>query len=102
MKGTPLGHMAHRQVASVAKELAGCAYDELAKNNQFYATEPSQRNWVKRNWILFCEEARKALAQSLNSPTMTEHMKAKIHEALVLDHHLKITAREIQIKGAMK
>ena len=34
--------LCHKSVREIAKDMAGAAYEELAKNDQFYSQHPNQ------------------------------------------------------------
>lgn len=88
---------AHRQVADVAKGLAGEIYDRFASaSNEFYHQNPSRRAYVRQSWPLYCEAARATLTRLL-AGNISEHLKEAIHEALVLDNDLRATRERLQI-----
>lgn len=74
---------AHELVASTAKEMAACWYEEAAHDNQFYEFYPSQKKFIKREWHRFVEHARKTLAGMLGSSVVAEWQKEQIFEALI-------------------
>ena len=90
---------AHKMVAQLAKEMAEETYEMWAsRNNQFYANVPSSTVWVMKNWMLFIDPAREALAKMLGSNEYDEHSKNKIYEALIKDNEFK-HARARAVRG---
>lgn len=74
---------AHELVASTAKEMAACWYEEAAHDNDFYKYYPKQKVFIKREWHRFIHHARHTLAEMLGNPAVSEWQKEQIHEALL-------------------
>lgn len=81
---------AHGLVANTAKELAAEAFDYLAKDNLWFARNPSQKDWIRNSWPMFRDEARKALVALLVHEGTREESKEIISDALIDDHQLTI------------
>lgn len=76
---------AHMMVAGVAQGIAGCAYEELARNNDFYAIYPDQTAFIRDYWKQFVSLARSQLTDMLTMDSVSVHEKDAIAEALMLD-----------------
>lgn len=91
----------HKRIAKVAKALCAEAYEVLARENAFYATNPSQRNYVRRAWKDFIPFARDSLFALLNKDYTFEirmgqyteaqviAMKDEIYEVILIDSAFK-------------
>lgn len=75
----------HWRIAKVAKEIAACEYEEMAKDNAFFATWPKRRAFIQANWGLYIDPAREALTGLLSQPQFPDAAKEEIYEALMLD-----------------
>lgn len=75
----------HKQIADVAKGLAEEHYEQLARDNAFYAAFPKPRPFVRKNWRLYIDMARQILVHMLGDPNYPDSMKRDIHRALMLD-----------------
>lgn len=75
--------LAHEMVASTAKEMAACWYEEAAHDNEFYAFYPKQKMFINREWPRFISAAKATLAQMLGSVNTPEYQKEQIMDALV-------------------
>jgi hypothetical protein len=82
------GCHAHKMVAGVAREMAAAVYERCARNNEWFAENPSQDDYVRDAWPLFLEQARATLAQMLGGQ-LDEELKKQIHAALILDGSLR-------------
>ena len=111
----------HPMVASTAVEIIMASYEELMKDNRLYAmlkaeaeeklghapnANECQQHWLERNWGKGVDAARATLAQMLApgmSPGLDDAARESIHEALVLDHSLKMgrKGKEQFSKGAL-
>lgn len=80
--------LTHKMIADVAKEIAAEAYESVAHDNTFYAEWPSRRNFVRANWRMFVDDARRSLLAIL-SGEYPQSMKDEVYEALVKDGSLK-------------
>lgn len=91
----------HWRIAKTAKALAAAAYEELAKENAFYARHKSMSHYVRKNWQLYIPFARQALVAILAKDfayevalgTYTEQgvvdMKEEVYQCLLLDGGFK-------------
>lgn len=79
----------HELVAETAKEFALAIYEEMASSdNAFYRMWPKPEKFVKAKWQSFIQPAREHLAELLGpayEKSLTEDMKRRIHEALLLN-----------------
>lgn len=80
--------LCHKEVRRIAKELAGAAYEDFAKNDDFYKKYPSQNQFIVRHWKNFVGIARNTLVYMLSQPHSDE-MKADIYEIYVRDRILQ-------------
>jgi hypothetical protein len=74
---------AHEMVAGVAKEMAGCWYEEAAHDDTFYHFYPNQNKFIKREWPRFIAAAKAQLAIMLGDPIRPEWEKDQIADALI-------------------
>lgn len=93
--------MVHHLVADTAKELAGAYYEDSASNgrhgNEFYASFPDQRAFIKDQWPMFVLVAKEVLTGMLDNPATPEAYKQDIYHALLLDATLPYSSQEAQI-----
>lgn len=94
----------HHMVAETAKAIAAEAYELLAKENAFYASNPSQKRYVRRAWKDYIPYARQSLvgvlakdfsfeiATGAYTPQTVEMMKNDIYECLLIDGEFKAPA----------
>lgn len=76
----------HELVAATAMSFAGAAYDVLASgNNEWYAANPSHKEWVMRRWSDFVPQAREKLVDMLTMPSVSDTEKEVIADALMHD-----------------
>lgn len=75
----------HWRIAKVAKEIAACEYEQMARDNTFFAQWPKRRTFIQRNWGLYIDPAREALTGLLHQPNFPDAQKEEIYEALMLD-----------------
>lgn len=75
----------HWRIAKVAKEIAACEYEQMAKDNAFFAQWPKRRAFIQINWGLYIDPAREALTGLLHQPDFPAAAKEEIYEALMLD-----------------
>lgn len=80
----------HKIIAKTAQEIAACAYQDMAKDNNFYKLWPKEREFVNKQWPTFIRAARASLAQMLGMDKYSESVKEKIFEALTLDRALPL------------
>lgn len=91
------GAHCHKLVASVAKEAAGCLYNDLMADNVLFAEWKKQNpganakalesRFIAKQWGKCLAFARATLAQLLQSP-IEESLKEEILDALILDNSL--------------
>lgn len=77
----------HKLLKKTAVEMAGAIYEEMARDNAFFAKWPNQRNYIRKNWQFYIKAARTTLAQMLGG-NYPEMMKEEIFEALLQDRSL--------------
>ena len=75
----------HYMIAHAAMEVAGAAYEELARNDDFYAVHPDQRKWMKENWQYFVPLVRESMVDQLTDENLTQEQRDEIAHALMLD-----------------
>ncbi len=80
---------AHVLVVRTAREIAAAVYEELAKNDSWYAANPDRADFVARTHGALIAQARQALAGMLRSLTVDEGQKELIAEALLRDSTLR-------------
>src|ERR1700681_579934 len=76
---------AHRMVAHIAEEMAQALYEELAKNDAWYAQHQDRADAIKGMAPSLRQEARKVLAEMLGDEKTSQYDKERIYEALVND-----------------
>lgn len=91
----------HKQIAKVAKALCAEAYEILAREDAFYALNPTMRGYVRRAWADYIPFARQSLfvllekdfsheiALGAYTPAQVEQMKHDIYECLLIDGEFK-------------
>lgn len=57
--------LCHKAVRQIAKEMAGTAYEELARHDGFFQVHPNQNLFIAKNWKHFIGFARQSLVQIL-------------------------------------
>jgi hypothetical protein len=98
MKQVTDARMVHATLAKTAKEMAGAYYEIAAsKDNAFYRAWPNQGGFIQQNWRHFVMTAREVLTEMLRRNTCSDHMKAEIYDALLLDAQLPYSVQEHQI-----
>ncbi len=77
----------HHMIADTAKGMAEVIYEDAAHDNDFYKRYPDVKAFVRKRWQSFIQPAREQLAEMLGMPDsmVSAHMKAEIHEALLLN-----------------
>lgn len=76
----------HKLIKSTAQGIAGSFYEVAASADDFYKLHPSQPRFIRLYWQQFLKPARETLANMLALPGYTDHVKAEIHQALLLDN----------------
>ena len=79
----------HVEVRRIAKELAGAAYEDFAKNDEFYKVWPNQNLFIAKRWKVFVEIARSTLVYMLGQPGTSEAMKADLYDIIIKDRELQ-------------
>lgn len=71
-------------IRTTAMGLAVEFWEEAARRAKTFDRRPTVplKAFVRDNWMKFVHPARSVLAEMLNKPTITEHMKAEIYDAL--------------------
>lgn len=77
--------MTHKLIADTAKGMAGEHYEQLARNNRFYAAWPDQAEYVRQKWELYLDVARQVLTAMLGDPNRPEDQKEVIADAILRD-----------------
>lgn len=75
----------HYMIAHAAMGVAGAAYEELARNDDWYAVHPNQKKWITENWHQFVPLVRESMVDALTDDNVSEKQKHEIAEALMLD-----------------
>lgn len=94
------GYGVHRLVADTAKEIAGDAYETLAKNNEFFAACPSQDRFIRLSWQYYVPLAREYLTDLLTHHSTTEYVKEHIFQGLMRDGALNVPIRHAREEAA--
>lgn len=81
--------MCHKEIRKIAREMAGVAYEELARDNAFYQKYPNQNKFIARHWKNFIGEARKSLLAILGG-SYPDAMKKDVFEIYVRDRELQL------------
>jgi hypothetical protein len=76
----------HVMSKKVARGIAEAFYETAAHDDSFYRLHPSVGRFTRVHWQNFVDPARTTLASMLGRPDVADTDKAKIHEALLLDH----------------
>ncbi len=77
--------MFHKDIAKLAKEMAGAHYEELARDNRFYKSFPTAASFVARHWVQYTHIARQTFTLMLGDPNRSEEQKAAIADVLLKD-----------------
>jgi hypothetical protein len=80
--------LCHKSVREIAKNMAGAAYEELAKNDQFYTQHPNQNLFIVHNWKYFLGYARQSLVAIL-AGDYPDAVKADTMDVLLKDRVLQ-------------
>jgi hypothetical protein len=80
--------LCHKAVREIAKEMAGAAYEELAKNDDFHQGHPNQNLFIAKNWKSFVRHARASLLQILGGD-YPDAMKADTYDIYMKDRILQ-------------
>lgn len=85
----------------MARELAGAAYEDFAKNDDFYKEFPSQNKFIARHWKNFIGIARNTLIFIMDAKSnYPEQMKADAFEVYMQDRMLQ-DVRSVPASSAM-
>jgi len=79
----------HPHIRTVAREMAGALYEELALNNLWFGLNPSQKAFIDRVAPSLIDQARMTLGEALGRPDVAEDVKAEIAEVLFADATLQ-------------
>jgi len=90
--------LCHKEIRRISKEMAGAAYEELAKDGMFYKEYPKQKDFIARHWKNFIGHARSSLFQML-SGNYPESVKEEIFEIVVQDRTLQ-AVNDLEVKGS--
>lgn len=85
-----MSHLCHKEVRRVAKEMAGAAYEELAKNDAFYKIWPNQNLFIAKRWALFLQIARDTLVYMLGQEHYSDAMRADLYDVIIKDRELQM------------
>lgn len=77
--------LCHKEVRRIAKELAGAAYEDFAKNDAFYKMWPNQNLFIAKRWKSFVGIARNTLVYMLGQPHYSDAVKADLYDVIVKD-----------------
>jgi hypothetical protein len=80
----------HKLIRETAVGIANEAYESMAHDNAFFAEWPNRRVFVRKNWMMFVDNARDALLTIL-SGDYPEAMKQPAYEALTIDGSFRRT-----------
>lgn len=84
-----MARMVHKEIATLAYELAKLAYDNCCmKSNAFFKANPNIIYWAKNNQTMFVGLAREALTKLLTLDTTTPEEKDRIMEILLQERSL--------------
>lgn len=75
----------HKVIADVAKGQAAVAWEQLAKQNKFFAQNRSQEAWVAHHWPKYLPVARATLTGMLGDPKRPQDQKDLIYDVLLRD-----------------
>lgn len=80
--------LCHKAVRQIAKEMAGTAYEELARNDQFFQIHPNQNLFIAKNWKHFISFARQSLLRILGG-NYPDAVKADTMDIYIKDRVLQ-------------
>lgn len=86
--GTRAGHT-HKLFRKTAMAICAAAYEELAKDNNFFRAWPVGRRFVQLHWPQFLSLARQHLIEALGQPNLPEAAKEEIFDAILKDRALQ-------------
>lgn len=89
--------LCHKSVREIAKDMAGAAYEELAKNDQFYSQHPNQNLFIAHNWKEFLGFARKSLLDIMGGD-YPEAMKNDAMDIFIKDRVLQDVQEGIAVQ----
>lgn len=78
----------HKAVREIARELAGAAYEDFAKNDDFYKNFPNQNLFIARHWKNFVGIARNTIVYMLGQ-NYPEAMKQDLLDVYIKDRTLQ-------------
>jgi hypothetical protein len=80
---------AHPTIREVAKEMAGVVYEQHARNNLWFAMNPSQKAFINLVAPSLIDQARMTLGEALGRADVADDVKAEIAEVLFADATLQ-------------
>ncbi len=80
--------LCHKSVREIAKNMAGDAYEEMARNDDFYKQHPNQNLFIAKNWKHFLGFARQSLLAILGGD-YPDAMKADALDVYIKDRVLQ-------------
>ena len=89
--------LCHKEIRRISKEMAGAAYEELAKDEMFHKEYPKQNAFIARHWKNFIGHARSSLLQIL-SGSYPEAIKEEVFEIIVQDRTLQ-AVNDLEVQG---
>lgn len=94
----------HYMIAHASMQVAGAAYEELARNDDFYAVHPDQKKWITENWHQFVPFVRESMVDQLTDENLSMEQCEEIAQALMLDGamnpppaHADVEARRLSL-----
>ena len=78
----------HKLVANVAANMAQEVYEEAARDNKWYARHRDRKAFIRRLAPELVQDARNLLTDMLTRPSVLDHEKEIIIEALAMDQHV--------------
>lgn len=87
----------HKSVRSIAREMAGTAYEELASKDGFYEQWPNQNLFIAKNWKYFVGAARQSLLSILGGE-YPEAMKTDALDIYIKDRVLQDVQEGVPVK----
>ena len=91
--------LCHKSVREIAKEMAGTAYEKLARNDAFYAQHPNQNLFIAKNWKHFLGFARQSLLTILGG-NYPDAMKADAYDVYLKDRVLQDVQEGVPVQLA--
>ena len=83
----------HKAVREIAKDLAGAAYEDFCKNDEFYRQWPNQNLFIAKRWKSFVGVARSTLVYMLGQEHHPQAMRDDLLEIIIQDRTLQDVQR---------